>query len=164
MRLSDIRSGATVFIDANIPLSMILQEPSAPLARSFLRRVERRDIQGVTSVVVIGEIFHRALVAEVCRSLGVRPAQAIRLLKSDPNLFDRLHESWVVTYDFLQLPLVTFVLDEHISVEALRLSRRYRLLHNDATHVALMAHHGVDVMATFDRDLERVDFIQVYGR
>lgn len=48
-------------------------------------------------------------------------------------------------------------------VDALALSRKYRLLINDATHIALMAKRGIDLLATFDHDLERVDFITCCG-
>jgi len=37
------------------------------------------------------------------------------------------------------------------------------LLVNDATHVALMARQGIQLLATFDRDLQRVDFITCCG-
>jgi len=47
---------------------------------------------------------------------------------------------------------------------ALHYSRVFQLLSNDATHIALMAKNGIQAMASFDHDLERVDVIQVYGQ
>ena len=35
---------------------------------------------------------------------------------------------------------------------------------NDATHIALMAEQGIEFLATFDHDLERVDFITCCGQ
>jgi|Deesub1362B_J571_1020462.scaffolds.fasta_scaffold25823_2 predicted nucleic acid-binding protein len=43
-------------------------------------------------------------------------------------------------------------------------SKMYQLLSNDATHIALMAKNGIQAMASFDHDLERVELIKVYGQ
>ena len=49
-------------------------------------------------------------------------------------------------------------------MKALVLSKKYRLFINDATHIALMAEQGIEFLATFDHDLERVDFITCCGQ
>ncbi len=104
MKLSDIPTGSVVFIDANVPLAVIFDERNASLAEAFLSRIENEDIIGVTSVVVINEMFHRSLVAETCRLLGVSPSIALRKLRREPEIFLSLHESWEVVNDFMRLP------------------------------------------------------------
>lgn len=164
MKLSDIPTGSLVFIDANVPLAVIFGERNAPVAEDFLSRIESEEIVGVTSVVVINEIFHRSLVAETCRLLGVSPPIALRKLKKEPEIFLSLHESWEVVNDFLKLPLTIYQLDIDTMRSALHYSKIFHLLSNDATHIALMAKNGIQAMASFDHDLERVDFIKVYGQ
>jgi hypothetical protein len=44
MKLSEVPSGSTVFIDANIPLTVILREQRGPIAQEFLNRVEDGEI------------------------------------------------------------------------------------------------------------------------
>lgn len=164
MKLSDIPTGSRVFIDANVPLAVIFEEKNAPIAEDFLGRIESEEVIGVTSVVVINEIFHRSLIAETCRLLGVSPATALRKLKKEPEIFLSLHESWEVVNDFLKLPLMVYQLDIDTMRSALHYSKIFYLLSNDATHIALMAENGIQAMASFDHDLERVDFIELYGQ
>jgi predicted nucleic acid-binding protein len=164
MKLSDIPVGSVVFIDANVLLAVIFDERNAPIAEGFLARIEREEVIGVTSVVVINEIFHRSLVAETCRLLGVSPPIALQKLKKEPEIFRSLHESWEVVNDFLKLPLTIYQLDIDTMRSALHYSKRFQLLSNDATHIALMAKNGIEAMASFDHDLERVDFIELYGQ
>ncbi len=85
MRLSDIPVEATVFVDANVPLASVLEEQRADLAEEFLLRVENRQISAVTSTVVLGEMFHRLLLAETCKLLQVPSHIALRHLKRQPN-------------------------------------------------------------------------------
>lgn len=163
MRLSDIPAEATVFVDANVPLASIFEEQKADVAEEFLLRVEGYEISAVTSTVVLGEMFHRLLLAEACNLLHIPPRIALRRLKQQPNLFQQLRESWVLINEFLELPLTIHPVDRGVFVEALAISRKYRLLINDATHIALMAEQGLEFLATFDHDLERVDFITCCG-
>jgi len=164
MKLSDIPTGSSVFVDANVPLAVIFGEKNATVAEDFLERIESEEIIGVTSVVVINEIFHRSLIAETCRLLGISPSFALRRLKKKPEVFLSLYESWEVVNDFLNLPLTVYRLDIDTIRSALHYSKMFQLLSNDATHIALMAKNGIQAMASFDRDLERVDFIELYGR
>jgi len=164
MKLFDIPTGSRVFIDANVPLAVILDERNAPVAEDFLARVESEEISGVTSVVVINEIFHRCLVAETCRLLRVSPPIALQKLKKEPEIFLSLHESWEVVNDFLKLPLTIYQLDIDTMRSTLHYSKVFHLLSTDATHIALMAKNGIRAMASFDHDLERVDFIELYGQ
>jgi predicted nucleic acid-binding protein len=164
MKLSDLPTGSPVFIDANVPLAVIFDERNAPIAEEFLARIESEEIIGVTSVVVISEIFHRSLVAETCRLLGISPPIALRKLKKEPQIFLSLHESWEVVNDFLKLPLTIYQLDIDTVRSALHYSKVFHLLSNDATHIALMAKNGIQAMASFDHDLERVEIVKVYGQ
>jgi len=163
MRLSDIPTGATVFVDANVPLASILEERRAGIAEEFLLRMESHEIATVTSTIVLSEMFHRLLLAEACKLLQVPSHIALRHLKQQPNLFQQLRECWDLINEFLELPLTVYPVDQDMFVEALALSRKYRLLINDATHIALMAKRGIELLATFDHDLERVDFITCCG-
>lgn len=163
MRLSDIPSGASVFVDANVPLAAILGEKRLPESEAFLRRVAAQDIVATTSVVVVSEIFHRALIAETCELLGISSNDALHRLKSDLSIFQQLSKCYEVTKEFTRLCNRVLTLSQDILSQALQLSRRYGLLISDATHVALMLEHGLTNLASFDRDLKRVPFLKLYG-
>jgi predicted nucleic acid-binding protein len=164
MKLSEVPSDSTVFIDANIPLTVILREQRGPLAQEFLNRVEDGEITAVTSTVVLSEVFHRSLITEVCRLLKVRSSHiALRYLKQTPEIFERLSEAWTALHTLLELPLTVYPVDRGIFVEAMDIAKKYWLLINDATHVALMTRLGIKLLATFNPDFRRVDFITCCG-
>ena len=163
LRLSDIPSGTTVFVDANVPLAVILNEKRSAKVEAFLRRVAAREITAVTSVVVINEVFHRTLVAETCELFSVSYSAALRRLKDAPSAFRGLFKCYEATDDFMRLCDQVLALDQETLKRALRLSKDHGLLINDATHVALMVNRSLMHMASFDRDLKRVPFLKVYG-
>ncbi|HEC91422.1 MAG TPA: PIN domain-containing protein [Candidatus Atribacteria bacterium] len=54
------------------------------------------------------------------------------------------------------------VLRDHQDVtEILELMKNHKLLLNDALIAGTCRHHGVEKIATFDQDFERVDFLEV---
>lgn len=54
------------------------------------------------------------------------------------------------------------VLRDHQDVtEILELMKNHKLLPNDALIAGTCRHHGVEKIATFDQDFERVDFLEV---
>jgi predicted nucleic acid-binding protein len=163
LRLSDISSGATVFVDANVPLAAILSEERFAEAEAFLRRVASQEIVAVTSVVVVSEVFHRALIAETCEALNVTYSAALRCLKDDPSIFHRLFKCYEAADEFSRLCDQVLMLDQEILTQALQLSKEYGLLVSDATHVALMAAHGLVNVASFDQDLKRAPSLKLYG-
>jgi len=134
-----------------------------PEAEAFLRRVAVQDIVATTSVVVVSEIFHRALIAETCELLKVSYNDALRRLKSDPSVFQQLSRCYEATTEFTHLCDRVLTLSPDILSQALELSKRYGLLISDATHVALMIEHGLVNLASFDRDLNRIPFLKLYG-
>jgi len=69
-------------------LAVIFEEKNVPVAEDFLGRIESEEIVGVTSVVVINEIFHRSLIAEACRlPWSFLLPFALRKLKKEPEVF-----------------------------------------------------------------------------
>lgn len=46
---------------------------------------------------------------------------------------------------------------------ALEFSQKYRLLSTDAIHAATMKMEGLNIMATNDRDFERVDWLNLWN-
>jgi len=125
--------------------------------------VAAQEIVAVTSVVVVSEVFHRALIAETCELLGVSYSAALRRLKDDPSVFQRLFKCYEAADEFMRLCAQVLMLNHEILNRALRLSKEHGLLVSDATHVALMVGHGLVHLASFDRDLKRVPFLKVYG-
>jgi predicted nucleic acid-binding protein len=70
MHLSDLESGSSIFIDANIFIYHFSKESKFNLASSdFLERVENGDMYGFTSIPVIQEVTHRMMIIEAAAIL-----------------------------------------------------------------------------------------------
>jgi predicted nucleic acid-binding protein len=88
MKLSDIPTGSKVFVDANVPLAVIFEEKNAPIAEDFLGRIESEEIIGVTSVVVINEIFH--LLSNDATHIALMAKNEIRAMASFDHDLERV--------------------------------------------------------------------------
>ena len=65
MNLSQIPSGAAVFLDANTVHYHFNAHPAYGVAcTALLDRIDNQDVQGVTSAHVLGELAHRHMTQE----------------------------------------------------------------------------------------------------
>ena len=65
--LADIPSGSRVFIDSNIFIYHFLD--LSEICTSFLERIGAHEIRGFTSEVVMAEVLHKLMVAEIASDL-----------------------------------------------------------------------------------------------
>ena len=136
--MSEIPSGQTVFIDANIFLEHFLTG-NADCA-GLLSRVAAGDLHAVTSTVVMAEVRHRLLIAQAVREGHARNAGgALRLFKDRPGILSRpseadRHVSAVIELKHLRMVGMTPARFK----AAQKLGPRHQLLTNDALHIAVM--------------------------
>ncbi|HJX59765.1 MAG TPA: hypothetical protein VJ462_00620 [Thermodesulfobacteriota bacterium] len=72
MNLSDLESGFSIFIDANIFIYHFSKESKFnPASSDFLERVESREVYGFTSIPVVQEVTHRMMIIEAAAILVV---------------------------------------------------------------------------------------------
>ena len=61
--LSQLQYGERVFIDTNIFLYAVFEHSAyGKSCRDFLRRVEKDEIMGFTSDMVLNEVFHKLMI------------------------------------------------------------------------------------------------------
>lgn len=71
MNLSDIASGSSVFVDANIFVYAFAPEPQfGPNCEQLLERIELHDLRGYTSSQVLSDVAHRLMSLEACATYG----------------------------------------------------------------------------------------------
>ena len=123
-----------IFIDSNIPMYTAgAEHPNRDPARRFLERVRDGEVQGCTSTEVLQEILLRYT------SLGRR-----QLARDVYTLFVEL------------CPVVHPVglADTDLACELL--ATLPSVSSRDAIHAAVMRNHGVNLIATFDNDFDRI--------
>jgi len=154
--------GSAVFIDSNIFLYVTLAHPKYRYScKRFLERVDEGDLHGLTSVLVCNEVFHRLMIAEITKRLGITAKQAVKLIKERPETIEKLEIVWV-EMKLIENSNVRILSADTLFPSFVEISRKYNLLATDAIHVATMKKHGVKNIATNDRDFERVDWIKVW--
>jgi predicted nucleic acid-binding protein len=128
----------------------------------FLDRVESGEITGVTSVLSINETVHKLSIIELSSKLKKKPVLIIHLIKKNPSLLDDLETPFVAVESIMNMNLEIVNLFVTIFIEALEFMKRYRLMSNDAIHVATMKRHGITNIATNDPDFKRVGWIKIW--
>jgi len=156
-------SDATVFIDANIFLNVVLGTgKDAAACIRFLENADAGDIPCATSVIVLNEVLHRLLIAYVVQRSGTDPESAVRQMKLHPELIRQAGDVREVMEDIRSIrPMVVYGISPQTFERSLAVMREWGLLGNDALHVACMEEHSIDTIATYDRDFSRVRGINV---
>ncbi len=88
--LNEIPSDSILFIDSNIFIYHFLGISES--CTDFLERVEMEDIEAYTSTVVMAEVLHRLMVAEVVEKHGIEPQRVVKFLKQNPEVISTLEK------------------------------------------------------------------------
>ncbi|NJE77191.1 type II toxin-antitoxin system VapC family toxin [Thermococcus sp. ES12] len=134
-----------VFFDSNVFLKFLGGDENAKL---LLQLALRGDVEGVISPIVLSEVTYGYLRL----TTGLSPYNLKKkLLKVEVDLLpvgDLLSE-------------FTLLNPEYSVGDLLDVIYRYRLLPNDASIALTCKIEGIEKIATFDSDFERVDFVEI---
>jgi len=160
MILRDLPSKSRVFIDSNIFIYHFL-DISEPCT-DFLERVELREIEAYTSTVVIAEVLHRLMIAELIEKYGVKSSKALKYLKERPEVLSELEKCEIAVKEIqaFRIKILSVPIDAVFQSENLR--KEYYLLTNDSLNVYVMKINGLTDIATNDFDFERVEWLKVW--
>ena len=159
-----LRPGVTIFIDANIFLYKILEHwKFAQPCTELLKDVNYGKYSGVTSVFVLNEVFHRVMIAELFEKYNIEAKYSTRYLKENPEVIKELCSSRKAIENISQIQNLMIVgVKKDVFDLALEFSQKYGLLSTDAIHAATMKMEELSVMATNDRDFERIDWLKLW--
>lgn len=148
---------ANVFVYALTP-----QSQSHASCRDLLDRSARGSVQLFTTIAVVADVHHRAMVLEVLtRGQAQRSADAVALLKNQPTLITQLTRYPSILRDLRQAR-VNVVELTYRDLHASRVFReQYGLMVNDSLIVAVLQRERIQFLATNDVDFERVPNIAV---
>ena len=161
--LNNLPEGTIVYVDSNIIIYDATNHPEYGASCSkFLDRVEFGEISAVTSVLSVNETVHKLSVIELSSKLKKKPVSVIPLIKKNPSILDELETPFFAVESIMNMNLEIVGLFVPIFVAALESMKQYRLMSNDAIHVATMKRYGITNIATNDPDFERVEWIKVW--
>jgi predicted nucleic acid-binding protein len=160
LTLDEIRPGTRVFVDSTIFVYHFTQASSD--CRDFLERCERRDIHGISSVIVVAEVAHRLMTIEAVRLGLVKGSNIPKKLRSRPEAVSKLR----VYQDAIdRIPLMGIAvadLDLATFLRSREVRARHGLLVNDSLVVAAAQTAGVAALASADPDFDRVEGLSLY--
>ena len=163
-RLPLIPSQERLLFDTNIFVYSALDHPvyGESCSQAF-HRVESGVLEGYVPLIVLTELLHRLMLAEVIKKEYARNTRdALELLKEDKSIIPSLTICWD---ELERIYAAGFIILEDrtgIFKDILLVSRRYSLLSNDACIASFARAYRIPNIATNDPDFERVDWLTVW--
>lgn len=151
---------ASVLIDATV--FVYHHTGGSAECRAFLARCARGDFDALTSVVVLGEVAHRLMAIEAVARGLVPAGQVARKLRERPELVRGLSTYADQVEQIPSMGIRVVPLDLGLFLQAREMRQRHGLMVNDSLLVATAIHHGVEAIASADRDFDRVDGLRVF--
>ncbi len=164
MILAQIRSGDSVFVDANIFVYHFAPDPNFQSASSqLLQRIENLDVTGFTSTAILSEVAHRLMTVEAQARLPWSSGKLVTRLRSNPASLQSLTNFHTAVATILQSRIQVVTIPPPLILAATLISQQYGLLSNDALIVAVMKANGLSHLASNDADFDRVPGLVRYA-
>lgn len=158
-----IPDNTQVFLDTNIFLYAITEHPRFGLwCNALLDRIDRGNVKGHISVMVLNELTHRLVIGEVAQEKGLKPGRVVKYVKRHPEALDHLNSYDIVGQVEKEYGLKILSVTAEVFAEARHLMQLHRLMSNDALHLSVMRSAGIGNLITNDPDFDRVEDILVW--
>jgi len=128
----------------------------------FLNKIKKEQIHGFTTICIIAEVLHRAMIHEVVGKFNLGPKGAINKLQKNPALIKSLNQ-------FTRIPMILTDIGIQIlsvSYTTILNSQRWRpdygIMVNDSILLETMADFNISHPVTNDSDFDRIPDITVW--
>jgi len=158
-----LNSGEKILFDTNVFIYSALDHSKyGNLCTQQIHEVESGRIEGYVPTIVLNELLHRLMIAEVIeRGYAVNTLDAIRILKNDKNTIQSLEICWNEIDRIIEIGFI--ILKEKINTfaDSLFISQKYSLLATDAYIVSFAKSYNIGNILTNDCDFENVEWLKV---
>lgn len=157
--LRDIPAGTLVFIDSNI-FHLYLRGPETirEVCTSFLERIERGEIKGITSVLVLDELAYKLLLRRIEELYEDNPLQVLKNRREaiiEAASYVRKGLEITLGIENLRILSVNYSHLEYFT----EFMEKYSLLPRDALHLAVMMDTNCTNIASADKDFDSISII-----
>jgi predicted nucleic acid-binding protein len=123
MKISEIKAGETVFIDANIFIyhfTGVSEESTL-----FLKRCEEGELTGVIGMNILIEVLHRLMMIEAITKGFVKPGDVVKKLKKKPDIVKKLTDYQTNTLSIIDIGIELLRLSEDAIKSSLQFRKKY---------------------------------------
>ena len=129
----------------------------------LIYEVESGEIMGYIPTIVLNELLHRLMIAEVIkRGFARNTKDAIKVLKRDKSIIPSLDICWEELDRIFEMRFTILKEKPDTFEESILISRKYSLLAKDAYIASFARSYGITNVATNDRDFERTPWLNVW--
>jgi uncharacterized protein len=159
-KLEQVRSGTRIFIDA--PIFIYHFTGASAACRTFLKRCEAGEIQGVTSVLTLTEVTHRLMMIEAVKKELVSPGNVVQKLRKRPEVVRELslYQEQVANISLMEIEIVP--LDFPVFAAAGQLRTGHGLLTNDSLILSTAQALEIAALASADQDFGQLDRVTLF--
>ena len=160
MRLDKISAGR-IYVDTNVLYMYLRTDPEhLDTVKSFFRQVIAGELDAFVGVPVLDELYYRLLLARIRDTTEGNPLDALR---NDAVSAIEAHSYYIETAirKLTAFPHLGIVgLESGDADKMLENIRAYSLLPRDALHITVVQRLGLRMVASDDRDFDRVEGIE----
>ncbi len=157
MKFSDIPSGTSVFVDANVFVYDFAPDPQFGVpCRELLERIELGDLKGFCSSRELSDVAHRLTTLEACQTWGWPFAGIGERLRTHPSEISQLVRFRQALDEIVAMNVQVLAVAQQDVLLAGDISRQHGLLSGDALIVAMMQTHHITSLASNDTDFDRI--------
>lgn len=161
MKLVELKTGETVFIDANIFLYHFTGVSEE--CKEFLRRCEDRDLFGVTGLTILTEVCHFLMIAEAIKRKLIPSQKPTVYLQKKPQIIKGLSEYSGQVLSILSWGIRVINPSEDIMIRSQIFRSQFGLLTNDSFIPVYMQLANTDKLATNDQAFNRIPTIHTFS-
>lgn len=151
----------TCFIDSNIFILSMTKETNIRL-ENFLNKVKYGEIKAYINAVVISEVFHKLLIAELRKNRNFSYEQSMELIKEQPEIISKLKKAFKAVDEIISFEGIEILeINKETVLEARKIAKENNMLFQDALIASNCKLNGVQEILTKDADFERVEFLNI---
>ena len=158
--LEKIPLHSKIFVDSNIFIYHFLDISDS--STNFLQRIEMRQIDAYTSTVVLAEVLHRLMIAELIEKYKIKSNNAIKFLKEKPEIIATLEKCEIAVKEIPEFNVRILSVTVESIFQSYDFRKKYNLLTNDSLNLNVMYVNGLKHIATNDSDFDGVEWIKVW--
>lgn len=161
MNLNEIKTGESVFIDANIFLYHFTGVSIE--CREFLKRCEYGDIVGITGLTILAETCHHLMLAEAIKRGYITSSKPTLQLQKKPEIIKKLSEYSAQVMSVTDWGIQIIVPPQDMIIKSQIFRSQFCLLTNDSFIPVYMNLGNTEKIATNDHIFTRIPSLHVYA-